>query len=123
MTHEQNISRGSFIFEIFFLVFVLAEFSIMLAAVVSRFKYRLPPFPGASYRHDGRAGFDFAFDAAKFGFLFVLISSLPALICFCVYISQWRYYEPNQRHRVLGLFCLGSILWLPAIMSFMAYSF
>ncbi len=115
--------RRSIISEIFFLVFVLAEFSVMLAAIVSRFKYRLLPFPDASYYHDGRAGFDFAFDAAKFGFSFVFIMFLPALICFCVYVSKWRYYESSQRYRVLGLFCLGLVLWLPAMISFMAYSF
>lgn len=79
MAALQDKSRDSNGYEMFSLIYVLVEFSLILAAVVSRFKYRLPRFPDARHIYDEQAGFDFAAMTALFGIFFILIVTILAL--------------------------------------------
>jgi len=122
MAALRDKSRDSNDYEMFCLIYVLVEFSLILAAVVSRFKYRLPRFPGARHIYDEQVGFDFAAMTALFGIFFILIVTIPALFFAAAYLVQWRQHKLRQRYRIFGLLILGAVLWFPAVISMLAYS-
>ncbi len=121
--NSQSPSRFGRMVEYIFLVVVLLQFAMLLSAVISRFRFRLLPFPGSSYAHDGRFGFDFSQTMSGLGFTIIFLMTLPCLILFILTVTAMRSPHNPQTFRISILFVIGALLWLPSLMAMMAYSF
>jgi len=109
--------------EYLLLILIVLELSQYLTAVVSRFKYRLPPQEGATFGHDGRLAFDFAADVSGIGFMLVLLLTLPCLIASILSLTVWRSENKGQTTRIVGLLVTAALFWFPAFIAIVAYSF
>lgn len=108
--------------ECFFAAYIILELGLFLSAVISRFKFRLPRHPGSSFVQDGRFGFDFAQTLSGLSFSFVFLMTITAIICLVLSLTKFKPASPKQTQRIVALFILGLIMWMPSLVAMLAYS-